>query len=246
MDRVQPRPSALTKPHDVLSEHSHLLLGDWNRWIRDPIDLLRLTYLGAAIAFAAFGNFDAAVRMALTFGIVLVARVIALPRPFDLGLVVGMMLQAWGNALAAFDSWGFYDNIVHVSLTAFAAPVFYIGLARLEVVPDLADETQARHHTGIFVITLSLALAFGAVYEVYEWAADNLLGASLAIGETDTITDLCDDAIGGVIGGALLVVWATYGWGTVRRVGARRLRRKLASEAGAQEGGRRRREAAAR
>jgi len=236
----------LTKPHHLLREHSHLLLGDWNRWIRDPIDLLRLTYLGAAIVFAAIGNFDAGVRMALTFGIVVVARVIALPRPFDLGLVVGMMLQAWGNALDLFNSWGFYDNIVHVSLTAFAAPVFYIGLARLDVVPDLADETQARHHTGIFVITLSLALAFGAVYEVYEWAADNLLGAHLAIGETDTITDLSDDAIGGVIGGALLVVWATYGWGTMRRVGARRLRQGRGGEPGARARAQARREAAAR
>jgi len=236
----------LTKPQDLLREHGYLLLGDWNRWIRDPIDLLRLTYLVAAIVFAAIGNYDAAVRLALTFGIVVVARVIALPRPFDLGLVLGMMLQAWGNALDLFNSWGFYDNIVHVSLTAFAAPVFYIGLARLEVVPDLADETQARHHTGIFVITLSLALAFGAVYEVYEWAADNLLGASLAIGETDTITDLCDDAIGGVIGGALLVVWATYGWGTMRRVGARRLRQGRGDEPGARARAQARREAAAR
>lgn len=236
----------MTNTHHLLREHSYLLLGDWNRWIRDPIDLLRLTYLAAAIVFAVIGNFDAAVRLALTFGIVVIARVIALPRPFDLGLVLGMMLQAWGNALNLFNDWGFYDNIVHVSLTAFAAPVFYIGLARLEVVPDLADDTQARHHSGIFVITLSLALAFGAVYEVYEWAADNLLGANLAIGETDTITDLFDDAIGGVIGGALLVVWATYGWGTVRRVGARRLRQGRDGEPGARARAQARRQAAAR
>jgi hypothetical protein len=236
----------VTSPRSRLADHSYVLLGDWNRWIRDPIDVLRLTYLGAAIVFAALGNFDAAVRMALTFGIVLVARVIALPRPFDLGLAVGMLLQAWGNALNLFVSWGFYDNIVHVSLTAFAAPVFYIALARLEVVPDLADDTQLRHHTGIFVITLSLALAFGAVYEVYEWAADNLLGAHLAISEADTVNDLFDDGIGGLIGGAALVVWATYGWGTVRRVGARRLRQGTRGEPGARARAQARREAEAR
>ena len=227
-------------------DRRRLVLGDWNRWVRDPIDVLRLTYLVAAIVFAALGNFDASVRMALTFGIVLVARVIALPRPFDLGLVAGMLLQAWGNALNLFVSWGFYDNIVHVSLTAFAAPVFTIGLARLEVVPDLADETQARHRTGIFVITLALALAFGAVYEVYEWAADHLLGAHLAIGETDTVTDLLDDGVGGVIGGAALVVWAIYGWGTVRRVRATRLVREPSGEAGGRARAQARKEAAAR
>jgi hypothetical protein len=197
---------------------SRLLLGDWSAVVRDPIDLLRLTYLVAALAFAAFGNFDGAVRMGLTFGLVMLARWISLPRPFDLGLVLGMALQAWGNALDLFAHWGWYDNLVHVSLTAFAAPVFYIGLARLEVVPDLTQETERRHHLGIFVVTLALALAFGAVYEVYEWSADHLLGATLQISETDTITDLLDDGIGGVLGGLLLVVWAIYGWGTTRRL----------------------------
>jgi hypothetical protein len=234
------------RSHSRLAEHSYLLLGDWNRWVRDPIDVLRLTYLGAAIVFAAIGNFDAAVRMALTFGIVVVARLIALPRLFDLGLVLGMLLQAWGNALNLFVSWGFYDNIVHVSLTAFAAPVFYIGLARLDAVPDLADDTQLRHHTGIFVITLSLALAFGAVYEVYEWAADHLLGATLLISESDTVNDLFDDALGGVIGGAALVLWATRGWGTERRLGASRLRRARDAEPGELARAQARKEAAAR
>lgn len=200
-----------------------LLIGDWTRLVRDPIDVLRLTYLAAAIAFLIGGNADAAVRMALTFGLVLLARAISLPRPFDLGLVVGLMLQAWGNALNAFHSWGFYDNIVHVSLTAFAAPVFYIGLARLDVVPDLSEETRHHHHLGVFIITWALAMAFGAGYEIYEWAADNLVGANLIISETDTVNDLFDDMIGGAIGGVALVVWAIYGWGTTRRVAARRL-----------------------
>ena len=33
-----------------------LLLGDWNRWIRDPIDVLRLLLAIAAVGFLAAGD----------------------------------------------------------------------------------------------------------------------------------------------------------------------------------------------
>lgn len=70
------------------------------------------------------------------------------------------------------------------------------------------------------VITLALGLAFGACYEVYEWAVDNWLGGNLYISESDTALDLTIDAIGSAAGGVLLMLWATRGWHTIRRVPA--------------------------
>jgi hypothetical protein len=52
---------------------------------------------------------------------------------------------------------------------------------------------------------------------------DHAFGAHLEIGYGDTIGDLVDDAAGALAGGLLIVVWDTYGWGTRRRVPARRL-----------------------
>lgn len=34
----------------------------------------------------------------------------------------------------------------------------------------------------------------------------------------DTVTDLASDSAGALAGGGLLVAWAKYGWGSVRRV----------------------------
>jgi hypothetical protein len=34
----------------------------------------------------------------------------------------------------------------------------------------------------------------------------------------DTVGDLISDTLGALAGGALLVGWARYGWGSVRRV----------------------------
>lgn len=204
----------------------HLLLGDWGPVVRDGIDVLRLTFLVAAIALVGAGNVDGGVRMLVTFGGLVVARQLELPRPFDLGLVLGMSLQGWGNAVGLFASVSWWDSLVHLVLPFWVAPLLYILLVRLDVVPDLCEDTHARHHQGIVIVTFALGLAFGAIYEIYEWFATRLLGAHLYVGYTDTIKDLTEDGIGSALGGVLLLVWATRGWGTTRRVpGAEAMRR---------------------
>lgn len=199
------------------------LLGDWGPIVRDPIDVLRLTFLAAAIVLLAVGRADGAVRMFVTFLALVVARYLELPRLFDLGLVFGMALQGWGNAVGLFTSISWWDSLVHLVLPFWVAPLFYILLIRLDLVPDLSDDTHRRHHQAIVIVTFALGLAFGAIYEIYEWFADYVLGADLSVGYTDTIKDLAEDGIGSLAGGLLLLVWATRGWGTIRRVPGERI-----------------------
>jgi hypothetical protein len=185
---------------------------------------LRATFFVGAVVFALLGNPGAAVRMGLTFALVLAVRLVELPRPFDLGFLLGMSLQAWGNALGLFVHWPWWDVVVHFVLPFFTAPALYIVLARLDVVPDLGEETETHHYAGILLVTFALGVTVGAVYEMYEWFDDNVFGAGLHVGYNDTIADLLDDALASLGGGALLVWWATRGWGTSRRLPARRLR----------------------
>jgi Predicted membrane protein (DUF2238) len=199
-----------------------LLLGDWGRVVRDPLDVLRLVFLAGAAVAAFAGSTEDAVRLGGTFLIVLFARWLALPRLFDLGVIVGMALQAFGNVLGLFDSFRYYDVVVHFANPLAVAPCVYILLARLELVPELAD-TTGRHQLGVFIVTFCVGLSIGAGYEVYEWVADNWLGASLNVGYTDTIGDLADDAVASALGGWFLVLWAQRGWGTTRRVPAERV-----------------------
>ena len=200
-----------------------LLLGDWHSLVRDPIDVLRALNVAAAPAFLGAGDVDAALRLAVTAGVMVLARVIDVPRPFDLGFVVGMSLQGWGNAAGLFERYGWYDSVVHFTLSAMVAPLFYIGLARLGVVPDLDEDVEKHPHAGLFMISLALGTAFGALYEIYEYVAVHHFGAHLQIGYADTILDLTLDLLGSVLGGVGLMVWALYGWGTSRRVPAERL-----------------------
>jgi hypothetical protein len=177
-----------------------LLLGDWHPWLRDPIDVLRALLVAGAGALAW------------------AVRPILLPRVYDLALVLALSLQAWGEALGLYDSISWFDNVVHFTLPFFAAPTLYIVLARLDLVPDPKDETDTRHYVGMAIVAFALGVALGGLWEIYEYASDAWFGTDLQIDNHDTIGDLIADSLGALTGAALLVCWARWGWGSVRRI----------------------------
>ncbi len=195
-----------------------LLLGDWHSWLRDPIDLLRWTLVAGAIGFAAAGDRDGALLLGGAAGAAWAVRPLLLPRPYDLALVLALALQAWGEALGLYDSIAWFDNVVHFSLPFFFGPTLYIVLARLDLVPDPKDETHLRHYVGMAIVTFAFGVALGALWELWEYFSDQTLGSSLQIDNTDTIGDLAADSLGALCGALLLVCWARWGWGSVRRI----------------------------
>jgi hypothetical protein len=195
-----------------------LLLGDWTPVLRDGIDLLRLAILGAALWYALAGDAGAAAVLAVMGVITLVARAVNLPRIYDLSVTLGMALQGFGEVWGLYDRFVRFDDLVHFTLPMLTAPVVYIALARLDVVPDPRDETHLRHYVGIAVVTAALGITVGALWEVYEWRSDAWLGTDLSEGNDDTNGDLVRDSLGSLAGAALLVVWARFGWGSVRRI----------------------------
>ena len=195
-----------------------LLLGDWTPVVRDGIDLLRLAVLGGALWYAIAGRTGIAVLLAFLGGITLVARVINLPRLYDLCLTAALALQGFGEALGLYDRFVRFDDLVHFTVPMLTAPVIYIALARVEVVPDPRDETHLPHYVGIAVVTAALGISVGALWEIVEWRADAWFGTNLSEGNDDTNGDLVRDALGSLVGAALLVAWARFGWGSVRRI----------------------------
>jgi hypothetical protein len=195
-----------------------LLLGDWTPLFRDGIDVLRLVLVLASGAALLAGDVGGALALGFAAALALLARVVNLPRPYDLGFVVVLTLHAVGEALGWYDSLGWFDRVVHVVLPCLVAPVLYIGLARLEVLPDPRDETHARHYTGMAIVAFCLGMAVGGLWEIVEFASDDMLDTALSEGNSDTVGDLLADAVGSLFGALLLVAWALWGWGSVRRV----------------------------
>ena len=196
----------------------NLVLGDWNRWIRDPIDVARVLLVLAALGFLAAGDPNGAVLLGGAGALAWAVRPLQLPRVYDACFVTALALQAGGEAVGAYDAIPWFDNVVHFSLPFFLAPTIYIALARADVVPDPKDSTERRHYVGIFVVTLALGVALGALWEIWEWVSDHSFGSSLQLGLDDTVGDLVADSAGALCGALLLVCWARYGWGSVRRI----------------------------
>jgi hypothetical protein len=179
---------------------------------------MRLALLVGAPVTLALGPREQSVRLALTFLVVLIPRGLDVPRPFDLAFVPAMWLQAWGNVFGAFDHVYGYDKLVHFVLPCASSTLIYLGLVRLRVVPELATERGLHRRAGTLLLTCCLGLAFfGGLYELYEWLADHYLGAHLYVAYGDSISDLTDDALGSLLGGALILLWDAYGWATRRR-----------------------------
>jgi uncharacterized membrane protein HdeD (DUF308 family) len=200
-------------------DRRRLVYGDWSWLVRDGLDVLRIAFFAGAIAFAVQGR-STAVALTAASVVLLVARVIDLPRWFDFGLVVAMTLIAYGTALSLYGGWFYYDKIVHGLSPIGYVPVLYIVLVRLGVVPDpgrAIREHRVARISGIFIVTLALGIAVGGVYESIEWFEDKFLGGHFVGGLWDTETDLLCDEGGSLVGAAFLTVWALRGW-TSRRV----------------------------
>jgi uncharacterized membrane protein HdeD (DUF308 family) len=197
-----------------------ILYGDWAWLVRDWIDVIRLAFIGGTIAFAVQGRNDV-VALAAASSVLLIARIIDLPRWFDFGLTVAMTLIAWGTALHLYGQWFYYDKVVHGLSPVAYAPVLYIVLVRLGVVPDPGEairERRVARISGIFIVTLALGMAVGAGYESVEWFEDKLgiLGGNFVKGLWDTETDLLADTSGSLVGATFLTVWAMHGWSSRR------------------------------
>jgi uncharacterized membrane protein HdeD (DUF308 family)/uncharacterized membrane protein YjdF len=197
-----------------------IIYGDWTWFVRDWLDVLRAVFIGGTIVFAAQGRSDVMALAAASI-VLLVARIIDLPRWFDFGLTVAMTLIAWGTALSLYGGWFYYDKVVH-SLSPMAyTPVLYIALVRLGVVPDPGEairERRVARIAGIFIVAFAVGLAVGAFYENIEWIEDkfDILGGHFVKGLWDTETDLLCDTAGSIAGATFLTVWAIRGWSSRR------------------------------
>ena len=195
-----------------------VFIADWHPWLRDPLDVFRLSFGVGAVIFALQGDWGAFVRLLIPGLLVFLVRTLDVPRPIDALFCLAMFFQGWGNALHLFSDFWWYDNSVHITLPMSLAPILYIGFARLDVVPDPSERVGSNSEVlGMALITMCLGVTAASFYEIYEWVVDHWFGQHLFIGETDTITDLADGFLGGIIGGLFLALWAEARY-TTRRV----------------------------
>jgi hypothetical protein len=108
-------------------DRRRLVYGDWSWLVRDGLDVIRLAFFGGTIAFAVQGR-STAVALTAASVVLLIARIVDLPRWFDFGLIMAMTLIAYGTALGLYGNWFYYDKVVHGLSPVGYVPVLYIAL----------------------------------------------------------------------------------------------------------------------
>jgi uncharacterized membrane protein YjdF len=204
-----------------------VVLGDWSRVVRDPLDVCRLLFIAATIVWGLTGH--SVVGLVGACVILVLARVASLPRFYDFSLIVAMVLIAWGEVLGVYDSWRYYDNVVHTTVPLLVTGMVYVLLMRLGVLPELRELTQLHQRIGFFLTALMLGMAIGAGWEIVEWSLDELTGSNLATSVTDTATDLIWDTIGAATSALILVLWSLGNHSLKRRSGAALANKPLGS-----------------
>jgi len=202
-------------------------LGDWSRIVRDPLDVYRIVFIGAALVWGISGRPVTVIVGASA--LLVLARVISLPRFYDLSLIIVMFLLAWGEVLGLYDSWGSYDNVVHFTVPLLVTGMIYLLLVRLGVLPELRDLTQLHQKFGFFLTALFLGMAIGAAWEITEWTLDSTTGSHLVIDARDTATDLIADTLGAAGSALILVLWSLGNHSLKRRPGAALANKPLGS-----------------
>ena len=195
-----------------------VVLGDWTRIIRDPLDVLRFVFIAGAVAWGLTGH-SVTIVVAASL-VLLLARIVGLPRFYDFSLIVIMTLIAWGEVLGFYDSWSSYDNVVHFTVPLLVTGLIYVMLVRLGVMPELSDLKQLHQKLGFFLTAVALGMAIGAGWEIIEWTLDETTGSNLVGSSTDTATDLIWDTMGATGSALVLVLWSLGNHSMRRRPGA--------------------------
>jgi diacylglycerol kinase family enzyme len=211
---------AIVRPKPMRTDFPKWLVGDWTRAIRDPLDLLRLAPAIGALVTLIVGDHTHTGELIGCSLIVLAPRVLDVQRPFDLFFQIGINLAIWGNVFGLFDLIYGYDKVVHFMLPCGSAMLLYVALARLRIVPDLAEDAGLHDRAAMVLVTLAFGLTVGGLFEMWEWFSNTALGTHMFVSYGDSIGDLIDDALGALIGGVFLLWWTGRGWGTWRIPGA--------------------------
>lgn len=173
----------------------------------DRIQGYLLLFLRVLVVLAAglalyFREWGAALYCLLTFVLMFLPNLIKsranihLPIEFDLTLVVFMFAAVFlGKVGGAYEHFWWWDAALHTSSGFILA---FIGFLVLYIKVQQNKIQASRLLFGLIVF--SMALAFGAVWEIFEFIVDSLLSGNLQRGSLrDTMWDLIVDSLGALV-----------------------------------------------
>ncbi|GAA2179840.1 hypothetical protein GCM10009847_15520 [Leucobacter tardus] len=172
--------------------------GDW------VADGLRAVGVLGVIGAAIWGSLTDAGILAFVLPALMLPRFVGARSGFDIAFSITVLIAAWSNVWDLYRSFLGWDTIVHLVCTGVLAPMAYLLLARLRIVPAPAESTFLRR-TAITHSAL-IGFAVSALWELVEWVGFEYV--------TEDIYTTYDDTIGDMAAGGLgaLIVGIAFAW----------------------------------
>ncbi len=131
---------------------------------------------------------------------------VTLPFELDLLITLSIFLNTFmGEGLDFYQKVWLYDKALHVYGSAV------VGLLAFVVVYTLNYTRKVRLSLPLIgIFTVTFAMAMGGLWEIGEFTVDSLFGKSTQNGLVDTMWDLINDLIGGIITAAIGMAYVKY------------------------------------
>lgn len=130
-----------------------------------------------------------------------------------IGLTISLCYQFFlilsilvGSLWKVYTLWGIYDKIIHFGSGVIIALIGYVLFKE--------SKTSKLSLPWLFVLTFSIALMCGAVWEIWEFSTDILMGLNSQLTEglvgrlaiMDTMYDIICDCCGGFLGAIIAIL----------------------------------------
>lgn len=114
-------------------------------------------------------------------------------------IIVATLANIAGYVWNLYNQIRLFDEVLHAFTTFALTLPIALFLYRVILI-------GAHTRPLLFVLTVaSLGLAVGAVWEIAEWAYDQIVPGNVILGKNDTMIDLIVDAIGSILAGIVSV-----------------------------------------
>lgn len=171
-------------------------------------DVVRVATLLSAIATFVFDGGEGAFRFLGLFVLLIGVRVFKLAAPFDLAFCVTMLLAAWAGIQNWYVTVAWMDETVHFFTVGAVASAAYLALSRLEVLPGIPDLPRQRSKLSVLLVVMLTGFGIAAVWEFYEWIAQQFSPKTIHVGYNDTISDLALGGAGALAAGVCILLWS--------------------------------------
>ncbi|MBP2233989.1 hypothetical protein J2Z31_000479 [Sinorhizobium kostiense] len=113
-------------------------------------------------------------------------------------VALALIANIAGYSLGFYRQWWWFDRVLH-GFTIFALTL-WLGIFYFLVALQPYHGRSLR----VFLIMLSVGVAAGAIWEVFEWGVDMLASTNVIKGKNDTIWDIIMDTAGAGLAALLI------------------------------------------